>query len=77
MLCLCVSARICRWAAKEAVFKAFGTKRLPFTDIEVVSIGAGMKPTIRLHGEGEREAARLGVSVRCPLPLSCPVVPFL
>lgn len=52
-----------RWAAKEAVAKAFGTgigAELGWLDIEVVREAGGM-PAIRLHGVGADLALRRGV----------------
>jgi holo-[acyl-carrier protein] synthase len=51
-----------RFAAKEAVLKAFGTglgERMQWTDVEVVS-GAQGRPLIRLYGEVATCAAQLG-----------------
>jgi holo-[acyl-carrier protein] synthase len=58
-----------RFAAKEAVLKAFGTglgRRMRWTDVEVVSTGG--RPTIELHGEvaalaTRRRLAELDVSI--------------
>ncbi|MBI4284662.1 MAG: holo-ACP synthase [Chloroflexi bacterium] len=52
-----------RFAAKEAVMKALGT---PFTgvrwrEIEVLADASG-KPTVRLYGRAQAQAARLGLS---------------
>jgi holo-[acyl-carrier protein] synthase len=52
-----------RWAAKEAVAKAFGTgigAAAQLTEIEVVRSPSG-QPLIRLHGSAAATAARLGV----------------
>ncbi len=52
-----------RFAAKEAVSKAFGTgigERMNFVDIEVVREASG-KPTVLLHGEAAVFAQELGV----------------
>lgn len=59
-----------RFAAKEAVLKAFGTglaTRMRWTDVEIVKERSG-KPVVRLHGEvaalaSERGLADLDVSV--------------
>ncbi len=50
-----------RWAAKEAVGKAFGTGigDVAFREIEVVCDERG-RPAIALHGEAARLARRLG-----------------
>ena len=53
-----------RWAAKEAVLKAFGTgwvAGLTWTDIEV-AIQTGGKPIIRLHKGALRRADELGIA---------------
>jgi len=53
-----------RFAAKEAVSKAFGCGiggELAFTDIEVTRAETG-EPGIRLHGNGRRLAERRGVT---------------
>jgi holo-[acyl-carrier protein] synthase len=53
-----------RFAAKEAVLKAFGTglvQRMRWTDVEVVNEPGG-KPGIRLHGEVAEVAARRGLN---------------
>ena len=52
-----------RFAAKEAISKAFGTgigAQLGWHDIEVLRAGSGA-PSIRLHGTGAETAARLGI----------------
>jgi len=52
-----------RFAAKEAAMKAFGTgwtRGVRWLDIEVRNL-AGGKPTLELHGEAARIAARIGV----------------
>ncbi len=52
-----------RFAAKEAVAKAFGTgigAAAAFVDIEVVNDAAGA-PSIVLHGDARRTAATMGV----------------
>jgi holo-[acyl-carrier protein] synthase len=52
-----------RFAAKEAVFKAFGTgigKGMRWTEVEVVSDSSG-RPRLRLHGGAERWAAAHGL----------------
>jgi holo-[acyl-carrier protein] synthase len=49
-----------RFAAKEAVLKAFGTglgQRMRWTDVEIVNEMGG-RPTVRLHGEVARFAQR-------------------
>lgn len=53
-----------RFAAKEAVSKAFGTgigAELNWLDIEVCRKASG-EPFIVLHGEGAKTAARLGIT---------------
>jgi holo-[acyl-carrier protein] synthase len=53
-----------RFAAKEAVSKAFGTGigvSLGWLDIEVRRKASG-EPFVVLHGEGARTAARLGIT---------------
>lgn len=53
-----------RFAAKEAVLKAFGTGMsggLRWTDIEVSNDGAG-RPGVRLHGAALALAARRGLT---------------
>jgi holo-[acyl-carrier protein] synthase len=52
-----------RFAAKEAVFKAFGTgigAGMRWTEVEVVSESSG-RPCVRLHGGAERWAAARGL----------------
>jgi holo-[acyl-carrier protein] synthase len=52
-----------RFAAKEAVLKAFGTglrQRMRWTDVEIVSGIAG-RPEVRLHGEVAEQARRRGL----------------
>ena len=50
-----------RWAAKEAVSKAFGTGigDMAFKEIEVINNNRG-KPDIILHGEAEKMAQAMG-----------------
>jgi holo-[acyl-carrier protein] synthase len=53
-----------RWAAKEAVLKAFGTgwiAGIAWRDVEVV-IQPGGKPTIRLHRGAAKKATELGIT---------------
>jgi holo-[acyl-carrier protein] synthase len=52
-----------RFAAKEAVAKAFGTGlgKFRFTDIEVVSEISG-QPRVQLHGEALVVAGQLGIN---------------
>lgn len=53
-----------RFAAKEAVLKAFGTgvgQRMRWTDVEVIN-GVTGRPRICLHGEVARWAEQHGVS---------------
>jgi holo-[acyl-carrier protein] synthase len=53
-----------RFAAKEAVLKAFGTGlagRMRWTDVEVVNRPLG-KPDVRLHGEVAARAERRGLA---------------
>jgi holo-[acyl-carrier protein] synthase len=53
-----------RFAAKEAVLKAFGTglgQRMRWTDVEVVNGPLG-KPNVRLHGEVAARARRQGMT---------------
>jgi holo-[acyl-carrier protein] synthase len=52
-----------RFAAKEAVFKAFGTgigQGMRWIDVEVVADSFG-RPRLRLHGSAERWAAAHGL----------------
>lgn len=51
-----------RFAAKEAAAKALGTGigRVRWADIEVTAEDTG-RPGIRLYGEAERAAAKLGI----------------
>lgn len=51
-----------RFAAKEAVAKAFGTgvRGFAFRDIEVLSDPSG-RPTVHLHGPAARAAAEAGI----------------
>jgi len=52
-----------RFAAKEAVAKAFGTgigAQLGWRDIEILRQPSG-EPTVLLHGLGAETAARLGI----------------
>ena len=52
-----------RFAAKEAGMKAIGTgwrHGVRWQDFEVANLPSG-RPTLRLHGEAERFAKRLGV----------------
>lgn len=54
----------CRFAAKEAVFKALGTgwqNGIGWTDIEVTNDELG-KPSITLTGKAEQLSRQLGVS---------------
>jgi holo-[acyl-carrier protein] synthase len=66
----CVGRRRCyehmavRFAAKEAVLKAFGTglaRRMRWTDVEIVRPGGG-RPEVQLHGEVADWAERNGLS---------------
>lgn len=52
-----------RFAAKEAVLKAFGTglRGLKWLDIEIVCDSMG-KPEVFLHGEAAALACKLGIS---------------
>ena len=53
-----------RFAAKEAVLKAFGTgigKRMRWTDVEIVKERSG-RPLVRLHGEVASWARRRGLA---------------
>ena len=53
-----------RFAAKEAVLKAFGTgigQRMRWTDIEVANAASG-RPHVRLHGEVATWAHRHGLA---------------
>jgi holo-[acyl-carrier protein] synthase len=53
-----------RFAAKEAVLKAFGTglgRRMRWTDVEIVNQPLG-KPDVRLHGEVAARAERRGLT---------------
>jgi holo-[acyl-carrier protein] synthase len=52
-----------RFAAKEAVLKAFGTglrQRMRWTDVEIIS-GTGGRPEVRLHGEVAEQARKRGL----------------
>jgi holo-[acyl-carrier protein] synthase len=52
-----------RFAAKEAILKAFGTglgQRMRWTDVEIVNDGTG-KPRVDLHGEVATWAERRGL----------------
>lgn len=52
-----------RWAAKEAVLKAFGTgwaKGIQWTDLEVC-LEDGGRPRLALHGAARDHATRLGI----------------
>jgi holo-[acyl-carrier protein] synthase len=53
-----------RFAAKEAVLKAFGTgigKRMRWTDVEILKERSG-RPLVRLHGEVAAWAKRRGLA---------------
>ena len=50
-----------RFAAKEAVAKALGTRGLPWVDAEVVSQDDG-KPVLEVHGRVAEVAAAQGIS---------------
>lgn len=53
-----------RFAAKEAVLKAFGTglgARMRWTDVEIVNERSG-RPRVRLHGEVAAHAAARGLA---------------
>lgn len=53
-----------RFAAKEATLKAIGTglrSRMCWTDMEVVTLPSGA-PSLRIAGEVQRVAERLGIS---------------
>jgi holo-[acyl-carrier protein] synthase len=53
-----------RFAAKEAVLKAFGTgigRRMRWTDVEIVKERTG-RPAVRLHGEVASWAERRGLA---------------
>ena len=53
-----------RWAAKEAVMKAFGTgfvKGIHWNEIVVISRPTG-QPEVRLSGETERFASEMGIA---------------
>jgi holo-[acyl-carrier protein] synthase len=53
-----------RFAAKEAVLKAFGTgigKRMRWTDVEIMKERSG-RPVVRLHGEVAAWARRRGLA---------------
>jgi holo-[acyl-carrier protein] synthase len=52
-----------RFAGKEAVLKTFGTglrQRMRWTDVEIVSGGAG-RPEVFLHGEVAEQARKRGL----------------
>jgi holo-[acyl-carrier protein] synthase len=61
--CRSVSGLAARFAAKEAVAKAFGTgvRGFAFVDVEVVNDGLG-RPHVELHSGAARLAAELGVA---------------
>jgi holo-[acyl-carrier protein] synthase len=63
-----------RFAAKEAVLKAFGTGLsggIRWTDVEVVNDARG-RPHVELHGEAAAHAARHGlVSLDVSLSHAC------
>ncbi len=50
-----------RFAGKEAVIKALGTKSIASRDIEILSDSSG-KPVVHLYGKAQDEANRLGLS---------------
>lgn len=52
-----------RFAAKEAVMKAFGSgsEGISWKDIEVLSDGAGI-PRIQLHGQAFRKSREIGLT---------------
>ena len=59
----CVQGLACRFAAKEAVFKALGTGwqgGVGWTDIEIANDDMG-KPSIILRGKTEQLSRQLGV----------------
>src|SRR5262245_25847417 len=65
----CLGKRRCqehlaaRFAAKEAVLKALGTglgRRMRWSDVEIFHDSSG-RPRVRLHGEVERWAQRVGM----------------
>ena len=59
----CTQRMACRFAAKEAAFKALGTGwqlGVGWTDIEVTNDGLG-KPSITLSGKAEQLSRQLGV----------------
>ena len=60
----CIQRMACRFAAKEAVFKALGTGwqgGVGWTDIEVTNDGLG-KPSIILSGKAQQLSRQLGVA---------------
>jgi holo-[acyl-carrier protein] synthase len=65
-----------RFAAKEAVLKAFGTGLsggIRWTDVEVVNDARG-RPRVELHGEAAAHAARRGlVSLDVSLSHACDI----
>ena len=53
-----------RFAAKEAIAKAFGTgigENLNWTDIEILRMGSG-EPYVLLHGDGKEYASEKGIT---------------
>eukprot|EP00501_MAST-03F_sp_TOSAG23-6_P001056 GSMAST32.ASY1.ANO1.1099.1 assembled CDS len=50
-----------RWAAKEAVYKAFGSHRIPFPDICVYKTVVG-EPRIKLYGKAKDVATDLDIN---------------
>jgi holo-[acyl-carrier protein] synthase len=55
-----------RLAAKEAAYKALAgndlARGIAWRELEVLSLGEGRAPELRLHGAAERRAGELGVS---------------
>jgi holo-[acyl-carrier protein] synthase len=55
-----------RLAAKEAAYKALSgndlARGIGWRELEVVSLGAGRAPDLRLHGAAARRAVELGVT---------------
>ena len=53
-----------RWAAKEAISKAFGTgigHEMSLVELEIINLPSG-QPTVVLHGKAARHAEQLGVA---------------
>lgn len=60
-----VLVSIRRWAAKEAVYKAFARHRLQFPHIEVVPAGSLAPPTLLMHDDAKEKFEDHDIVVRC------------